>query len=149
MAKLLSDNDAAELRKLFTQRLNNQVFLRLFVQDPDQPGDCEYCADTEQIVRELAELNNQIKVILHKSPTDSAEVAKYHVERVPALILEKEEGVDSGVRFYGVPSGYEFGCLIEDMLDLANGESKLPADLLEQVAKVQKDVTVKVFVTPT
>ena len=149
MAKLLSEKDSTEIKKFFSEQMVNPVTLRLFVQDPDQPGECDYCSDTEQIVREVAELSDKINVVVHKSPTDREQVDSYNVERVPALIFEREDGTDSGVRFYGIPSGYEFGTLLEDIADLSNGKTKLSPELIQQVQQVQQDVTIKVFVTPT
>lgn len=150
MGKLLAEKDANDIKNYFQQQLINPVTLRLFVQDPNQPGDCMYCSETEQICLEIAELSDKINLVVHNnSGNDQEKVRKYGVERVPALILEKEQETDSGVRFYGIPSGYEFGTLIEDIAELSSGESKLSAELRAQVEQVKKDVTIKVFVTPT
>ncbi len=149
MAKLISEKDAAEIKNFFTDKMSEPVTLRLFVQDPNQPGDCDYCPDTEQLVREVAELNDKVNVVVNLSPTNRELVEQYNVERVPALILERADGTDSGVRFYGIPSGYEFTTLLEDIADLSSGKTKLSPELVRQVEKVQQDVTIKVFVTPT
>lgn len=148
MAKLLSEKDSMAIKDFFGQNLVSPITMRLFVQDSSQPGDCMYCSETQQIAEELSELSDKITLQIHKVPTDDALITQYDVQRVPALILEKDS-LDSGVRFYGIPSGYEFGTLIEDIADLSAGKTKLPPDLIKQVEKVQKDVTIKVFVTPT
>lgn len=148
LAKLLSEKDTVAIKDFFGQNLVNPITMRLFVQDSSQPGECMYCSETQQIVEEISELSDKISLDIHKVPTDAGLVKQYDVERVPALILEKES-VDSGVRFYGIPSGYEFGTLIEDIADLSTGKTKLTEELLQQVEQVQKDVTIKVFVTPT
>ena len=149
MAKLLSEKDATEVKKYLAGAMVNPVTLRLFVQDPDQPGDCAYCSETEQIVREISELHDQVQVVVHKSPTEGELVKQYNVERVPALIIEGKETANTGVRFYGIPSGYEFGTLLEDIADVSSGKTKLSPDLIKQVEQVQQDVTIKVFVTPS
>lgn len=148
MAKLLSEKDSVAIKDFFGQNLVNPITLRLFVQDAAQPGDCMYCSETQQIAEELTELSDKISLEIHKMPSDDTVVKDYDIQRVPALVLEKES-VDSGVRFYGIPSGYEFGTLIEDIADLSTGKTKLSPELIQQVEKVQKDVTIKVFVTPT
>lgn len=148
MAKLLAEKDSVAIKDFFGQNLVAPVTMRLFVQDSSQPGECVYCSETQQIAEEIAELSDKISLEIHKVPTDDGVVKDYDVERVPALILEKE-AVDSGVRFYGIPSGYEFGTLIEDIADLSTGKTKLSAELVQQVEQVKKDVTIKVFVTPT
>jgi glutaredoxin-like protein len=149
LSQLLSEKDAEDIKKFFNENLINPVTLRLFVQDPNQPGECMYCKETEQIAKELSNLSDKIRLEIHQFPTDAEKIKTYDIQRVPALILEKEEGQDSGVRFYGIPSGYEFGTLIEDISDLSTGKTKLAANLMNEVENVQKDVTIKVFVTPT
>ncbi|HVJ50299.1 thioredoxin family protein [Desulfitobacterium sp.] len=149
MSKLLSEKDTADIRKLFTEQLVEPVILRLFVQDKTKPGECIYCNETEQLAQEIADLNDKIRFELHQYPTEDLYIKQYEVERVPALILETSSGQDTGVRFYGIPSGYEFGTLIEDIVDISAGKTKLPPDLISQVEHVQKDVTIKVFTTPT
>ena len=53
------------------------------------------------------------------------------------------------MRFFGLPSGYEFASLIEDIIDVGAGSSDLPADTVEALRGLQKDVHIQVFVTPT
>lgn len=149
MGSLLSEKDAADIQKLFSEQLVEPVVLRLFVQDKSQPGECMYCNETEQISQEIAHLSDKIQLQIHQYPTDDEKVKQYDVERVPAIILEKSDGQDSGVRFYGIPSGYEFGTLIEDITDISTGKTKLSSDLVSQVEHLDKDVTIKVFTTPT
>lgn len=149
MLSLLSEKDAADVRKLFSEQLAEPVTLRLFVQDKTKPGECIYCDETEQLAQEITDLSDKICFKLHQYPTEDSYVKQYDVERVPALILETSAGQDTGVRFYGIPSGYEFGTLIEDIVDISTGKTKLSPDLISQVENVQKDVTIKVFSTPT
>lgn len=149
MGRLLQEKDAADIRKLFSEQLVDPVTLRLFVQDKTKPGECMYCNETEQLAQEITDLSDKIRFELHQYPTEDTYVKKYDVEEVPALILETSDGQDTGVRFYGIPSGYEFGTLIEDLVDISTGKTKLSADLISQVEQVQKDVTIKVFTTPT
>ncbi len=150
MKKFIGEKDAKEIKSYFDKELTNPVSMRLFVQDPNQPGDCMYCSETEQLCRELAELSDKIELtVSSNAASEQEQIQKYGIERVPALILEKVAGTDSGVRFYGIPSGYEFATLIEDISLLSSGETKLSPDLTLQVAAVQKDVTIKVFVTPS
>lgn len=148
LAKLLAEKDATAIKDFFNQNLVEPVTMRLFIQDEGQADDCAYCSETQQIAEEISELSDKINLAVHKIPNEDTEVKQYDVQRVPALILEKGN-VDSGVRFYGIPSGYEFGTLIEDLADLSTGKTKLAPDIVRQAEGVEKDVTIKVFVTPT
>lgn len=146
---LLSEKDADDIRKLFNEQLVESVKMRLFVQDQTQPGECLYCEDTEQMAKEVADLSDKLQIEVHQYPTEDKQVKLYDVERVPALILETSGGIDTGVRFYGIPSGYEFGTLIEDIVDISTNKTRLAPNLVSQVENIQKDVTIKVFTTPT
>ncbi len=57
--------------------------------------------------------------------------------------------VDHGIRFYGIPSGYEFTSLIEAIVSVSTGETGLSAESLEVLARLTEPVHLQVFVTPT
>ena len=56
---------------------------------------------------------------------------------------------DHGVRFYGLPTGYEFGSLVEAILDVSRGESLLADETRAGLAALDKDLRTAVFSTPT
>jgi glutaredoxin-like protein len=56
---------------------------------------------------------------------------------------------DYGIRFYGIPSGYEFSSIIEDIMMVAEGESGLSAETKAWAAALESPVHLQVFVTPT
>jgi alkyl hydroperoxide reductase subunit AhpF len=62
-------------------------------------------------------------------------------------VLGEEE--DYGVRLYGLPTGYEFGSLVESILDVSRGESSLSEETRAGLATLDKDVRLRVFSTPT
>jgi hypothetical protein len=53
------------------------------------------------------------------------------------------------VRFFGLPSGYEFMTLIEDVVDVSRASTRLSAATLQAVADLPAPVHLQVFVTPT
>jgi glutaredoxin-like protein len=53
------------------------------------------------------------------------------------------------IKFYGIPSGYEFTTLMEDIVDLSNGKTDLPAEVVNDLKKVTWPVHIQVFITPT
>jgi glutaredoxin-like protein len=56
---------------------------------------------------------------------------------------------DYGIRFYGIPSGYEFSSIIEDIVDVSRGDSGLQPATREALAAVSEPVHFQVFITPT
>ena len=53
------------------------------------------------------------------------------------------------MRFYGLPSGYEFGSLVELILDVSSGDSGLSEATRRALASLERDVHLRVFSTPT
>ncbi len=111
--------------------------------------DCEYCPQTKQLVTELAELSDKLEVQVHNLHTEPDVAASYHVSRVPALILLDDTGKDYGIKFYGIPAGYEFSTLLEDILMVSTGETSLSKNAVETLQNLTQDVHLQVFVTPT
>ena len=58
-------------------------------------------------------------------------------------------GSATGIRFYGVPDGYELVSLVESILLVASGVSGLSDESHAVVAAVTEPVDIQVFVTPT
>jgi alkyl hydroperoxide reductase subunit AhpF len=56
---------------------------------------------------------------------------------------------DYGIRMYGLPSGYEFGTLVEAILDVSSGDSGLSEPTRTALKEIAKPVHVQVFSTPT
>ena len=57
---------------------------------------------------------------------DKAKADYYKVEKIPATIVEGEE--DYGIRFYGIPGGYEFASLIHALKTVSSNSSALSTE---------------------
>jgi glutaredoxin-like protein len=148
---LLSDKDQKTLKDLFGKRLTEDVNLTYFTQHDSVlsvPGlECEYCRETRDLLEEVSALSDHIHVTIKDFVKDEEEAKRMGVERIPAIVMEgKAKG---RVNFYGIPAGYEFSTLIEDLLDLSSGEPDLQDTTLKAMESVQQDVHIQVFVTPT
>jgi glutaredoxin-like protein len=145
---MISQKDADVLRNEFATKLVNPVKLLMFT----QATECQYCAETRQIVEEIAALSDQITAEIHDFVADKTVAEGYGVDKIPAIaILRVEDGKDRdyGIRFYGIPSGYEFASIVEDIFDVSKGESGLQPKTKEAVAGITEPVHLQVFVTPT
>jgi glutaredoxin-like protein len=145
---LISDKDAEYLRTEFESSLVNPVKLVMFTQTVE----CQFCAETRQIVEEIAALSDKISAEILNFVTDKAQAEMYGVDKIPAIaVLRVEEAgeTDYGIRFYGIPSGYEFTSVIEDIVDVSKGESGLQPKSKEAIAGLTEPVHLQVFVTPT
>jgi glutaredoxin-like protein len=145
---LISDKDAEVLRREFEARLANPVRLLMFTQTLE----CQFCKEARQIVEEVASLSDRITAEIHNFVLDKAVADLYAVDKIPAIaIMRVEDGQskDYGIRFYGMPSGYEFASLIEDIIDVSVGQTGLKAKTKEKLAAIKEPVHLQVFVTPT
>jgi alkyl hydroperoxide reductase subunit AhpF len=137
-------DDAARVRELLAE-LSRPVEL-LVAHGPEESPlvgaarDVDFGAETEKVVRGLAELSELLSVRVEDEPPG--------FERYPAVSVQPE-GRDVGVRYYGLPFGYELGSLIGAVLEAGRAQSSLSPETLERLAGLERDVTVDVFVTPT
>lgn len=143
---LLRDEDRQQIRKEF-EALMTPVKVIVFTQERE----CQYCAETRQIAEEVAELSDKIDLEVYDLLADEEKAAEYGIDKLPALIVMRggDEPKDFGIRFFGIPSGYEFATLIEDIRMVSSGETGLSEATRKQVAGLQNPVHFQVFVTPT
>jgi len=147
---LISERDRNYLREFFERELINEVKILLFTQRSGLfvPGvECEYCRETEGLLKELSDISDKIELEIYDFITDEEMVKKYSIKRIPAIAILGDK--DYGIRFYGIPSGYEFSSLIEDIVDVSKRTTRLSKELKERLAKIDKETNIQVFVTPT
>lgn len=125
--------------------LTKKVQIVFFTQEIE----CHYCKETGAILSELSEVSDKLLLSVKNFVIDKDEAAKYGIDKIPATVLLDENGKDYGIRFYGIPSGYEFASLLEDIKMLGTGETGLPQDIIDSIKQIENDVHMQVFVTPT
>ena len=140
----LQDRDREAVRREF-EKLTGPVKLVVFSQEL---AAAELCRQNEQLVREVAELaGDKATVEVLNLAIDRARAEAYAVDQVPAIVVEGER--DYGLRFYGVPSGYEFSNLIDAMILVSTGEPALSEETRASLQTLTDPVDIKVFSTPT
>jgi alkyl hydroperoxide reductase subunit AhpF len=139
---LLSDEIAGELREAFSG-LVNPVTLAVASQALQDP----VSEEVRQLVEELAALDEKLKAEPVNFVLDQERVATLGLERTPAIAILGAE--DHGVRFYGTPAGYEFGSLVDGILDVSRGSSLLSEPTRAALAALDRDLRLRVFSTPT
>jgi alkyl hydroperoxide reductase subunit AhpF len=107
----------------------------------------DLCRENEQLVREVAQLSEQVSVEVLNPAIDRDRAEAYGVDEVPAIVVEGAR--DYGIRFLGVPSGYEFSNLIDAMVVVSTGEPELSDTTRSSLGGLAGDVEIKVFSTPT
>jgi alkyl hydroperoxide reductase subunit AhpF len=106
-----------------------------------------YCKETHQLLEEVAGLSDKLTLEVFDFVSDTQKVQEHSIDRIPAIVVSNDNA--KSVRYYGIPGGYEFASLIEDIIDVSHNETDLPEDIKEAVGKITEDVHIQVFVTPT
>ncbi len=140
---MLSDKDRRFLEDYLKKGLTGPVTIKLFTQTIS----CQFCRETQQLMEEVAALSDKIELQVYNLITDKEVAEAYGIRRIPAAVVMGAK--DYGIRFYGIPSGYEFNTLIEDIVAVSNDAHGLPEEVLAQLAQVQEPVHMQVFITPT
>lgn len=123
--------------------LKQDVTLKFFTQELE----CRFCKETRELLAELTTLSEKVKIEEFDFVRDAALAGELGIARIPAIAVSAE--MDRGIRFYGIPSGYEFASLVEAVRLAANGDLKLSAPGRAFLDALDADVHLQVFVTPT
>lgn len=147
----LGDKDRELLRAKFEAELEGEVKITYFTQRESGlavPGlECPGCKDTHQLLEEVTSLSPKLVLETLDFVAQGDQAQALGVDKIPATLLWTQDG--GRMRFFGVPSGYEFATLIEDILALSKGETGLSPASLERLREVTKPTHIQVFVTPT
>jgi glutaredoxin-like protein len=139
---VLSDSEKDALKKKFAL-LVNDVELVVFTQELE----CQFCKETRELVLGLAELSPKLKVKVYDFVKNGDEDIKYNIKKIPAIAIIGSR--DYGVRYYGVPAGYEFAAFVDDIIDVSRGTTSFSETLKKKIAEIKKPVHLQVFVSPT
>ena len=140
---LIADEVASQLKDELA-KLVNPVRLAVFSQalaDPESE-------QVKRLVEELGALDPRLTTESYNFVLDTEKVEALRIARIPAIAILGAEK-DYGIRMYGLPSGYEFGTLVDAILDVSRGESGLSEETRQALGALARPVHIQVFSTPT
>jgi glutaredoxin-like protein len=108
---------------------------------------CPTCDQNSELAKETASLSDLINLETYNFQIDQEKVQQYHIDKIPAIVVEGKK--DYGIRFYGLPAGYEFSALLEAIKTASRGEAGLSDETMKQLSQLDRPVHIQVFVTPT
>jgi len=139
---IIEDRDRAQITKMFAALDQPVKFLNF-----TQTFECETCHDTRQLLEELTSISPKLSLEVFNFTLDKEVAAQYRIEKIPATVLVGEK--DYGIRYFGIPAGFEFASVIEDTLMLSKRDSGLEAETRQKLAAIAQPVHLQVLVTPT
>jgi glutaredoxin-like protein len=139
---VLKDKDREKLIQVFKD-VEKEVKIVMFTQEME----CPHCEMTRTMLQEISGLSDRLSLEVHDFVAEADLAKKYGVDRIPAIVLFGDK--DYGIRFYGVPAGYEFNVLIEDIMDVGKRDPGLSKEVMAELAKVDQPVHMQVLISPT
>ncbi len=140
---LLNDNVKNQVLSRFNA-ITNPVRLVVFTQEVE----CAHCRENRQLAEEVAALApDRVAIEVHNLITEPDKAQQFNVDKVPAIAVVGNK--DYGIRFYGVPAGFEFSTFIAAIELAASGDSRLKPASLTRLTTLSAPVEIMVFTTLT
>ena len=140
---LLRAEEETKVREWFAE-LEHPVELLVAIGPEETPlagaGDVDFGAEMVRVCERLAELGDRVTCRVEDEPEG--------FPRFPAVSI-RPHGRDAGVRYDGLPWGYELGSLVGAIVEAGRAESSLRPDSLATLAELDRNLALDVFVTPT
>ena len=140
---LIPEEHKEHLRTELNEKLENPIKIIMFTQEVE----CQFCAQTRQLIDELAALNDKIKVQIYDFVSNAEKAKEYGVDKVPAIIIVGEK--DYGIKFYGLPFGYELQTLLESIINVSKRKTDISEETKKKLNEIKTPVHIQVFVTLT
>lgn len=141
----IDENIRKELENIFKNINSNEKIKLVFFKENIN---CQMCPHVESLLTELKEITDKLELEVYNRVTDEEKAKEYGVEMTPAIFVETQK-TGKRVVFYGSPIGYEFISLIEAIKNSVKENIEFDSDLIKKIKSVNKDINIKVFVTPT
>ena len=138
----IEEKDKKVIQDRFKE-LVNPVKLINFTQELE----CQFCRETKQLVTEVAELSEKLSLEIFNFQVDKEKAEEYKINKIPAIVIEGKK--DYGVRYYGIPAGYEFASMMETIIAVSKEDSGLGQESKDTIGKLDQSLHIQVFVTPT
>jgi hypothetical protein len=103
-------------------------------------GDIDFGVEMVRLCEALAELGERVTCRVEEEPDG--------FPRFPAVSI-RPDGRDRGVRYDGLPWGYELSSLVGAIVDAGREASTLRPESRTALATLDRDLALEVFVTPT
>lgn len=140
---LVPEEHKQHLKEEFEKNLKDDVKIVVFTQE----NECPLCKQVRELVEEVGVFSSKIKVEVYDFVKDIEKAKEYQIDKVPAIaVLGKK---DYGIRFYGLPYGYEFKAFTESIINVSRGTTNLSEETKKKLASIEKPVHIQVFVSLT
>ena len=119
-----------------------ELFVALGPEETPRAGsaDLDFGSEMVRLCEGLAELGDVVTCRVEDKPEG--------FPRFPAVSI-RPDGRDAGLRYDGLPWGYELGSLVGAVVEAGREEPTLRPESLAALEELDRDLALDVFVTPT
>jgi len=140
---LISEEQKQRLKEEFERSLKDDVRVLVFTQETE----CPFCKEARELAEDVASVSNKFKVEVYDFVKDYQRATEYRIDKVPVIAVIGKK--DYGIRFYGLPYGYEFRPFIESIINVSKGATSLSEETKRKLMSIEKPVHIQVFVSLT
>jgi glutaredoxin-like protein len=147
MEKLLNEQIIDQVKEAFAQ-MKEPVQILFF----GSREKCEYCTEAQQLLEEISAVDEKLGLTIYDLQDNADVAAQFNVDKAPGIVIAAKDGdqiINYGVQYSGIPSGHEFGVLINDIILVSGRDSGLSENVREFLKHLEKPLHLQVFVTPT
>jgi len=116
--KSLTPNDLKWLEQTLA-KLQDDVTIVYFTEEVN----CRHCQLERDLLTGLAGLSHKLHLNVYNFTADRDLADRYEIDKVPGFLLVGKKNY--GVKYYGMPSDFEFRMLMEDIVRVSTGRSGL------------------------
>ena len=122
----IQESDKAEIRAQIGE-LSTEVKIIVFTQS----ANCQYCGEVQTILEEFSQVIDNVKLEKYDIEANPDVAQQYKVKRAPAIVIMGEK--DHGIRYYGLPAGYEFVALMNAVRMVGQSNHELSPETVEHL----------------
>lgn len=96
----------------------------------------------EGFLKELSGISDQVECLVSWESEDTTVD-----EKLPAICVLKEDGTESGLRFYAIPGGHEFNSFVIGLYNVAGPGQAISPEEAQRIKEIKKPVDIIVAVS--
>lgn len=98
--------------------------------------------EMEEFLKELSQISDRVDAEISRESDQTKPN-----ENIPALCVLREDGTESGIRFYGIPGGHEFNSFVLGLYNAAGPGQTLSPEEMKRIRKLSKPIDIKIAVS--
>lgn len=111
-----------------------------------QEFECPTCQSANMFLEEITGLNDKLHLKKYDFVKDADYAKELGVDKIPAIVLLDNEKEDKGVKFFGIPAGYEINSFVSSLIEVSGSIDMPSRDLVERIKKIDKKIDIQVFI---